>query len=452
MWRYSIISVLFLFITGCSLLGLNDPLDARIQLQTTTQISQTQTQVMPDIVFTPTITAPAFSPTLSPAPTLAPPTNAPPTAILPTNTPLSHIRFPDVSAYSWREIAGNLNAPVMVTHAGDGSGRLFIVEQGGRIRIWAKDYLNPTPYLDISDRVGYQGSEQGLLGLAFHPRYKENGYLFVNYTDLNGDSVIARFSVSTDDPGLALPGSEIQLLSVSQPYANHNGGMVAFGPDGYLYLGLGDGGSSGDPHGNAQSLTTLLGKILRLDVDRGEPYAIPEDNPFATGGGMPEIWVYGLRNPWRFTFDQLSGDLYLGDVGQNQWEEIDFLAAGTPGGANLGWNYFEGNHQFSGTLSQDLSLVAPVAEYSHGLGCSVTGGVVYRGSQLSEMQGLYLYGDYCTGRIWGLIRDAQGHWLKSQLFDGMGRISSFGEDEDGEIYLVDHIGRILQLVELDGPE
>jgi glucose/arabinose dehydrogenase len=364
----------------------------------------------------------------------------------PTATVVRHSSLPDANAYTWQEIITGLVAPVGIVDPADGTERLFIIEQAGRILIWQQGSLLSRPFLDITDRVGTNGSERGLLGLAFHPQYAENGHLYVNYTDLQGNTVIARFNVSPDDPDLALPASELQLLRVNQPYANHNGGAVVFGPDGDLYLGLGDGGSAGDPEGNAQSLSTLLGKILRLDVDRGEPYVIPEENPYSAGDGLPEIWAYGLRNPWRITFDRLTGDLYIADVGQNRWEEINFLAAGSPGGSNFGWDYFEGSHPYDGSPPSQLNLIPPVAEYSHDLGCSVTGGVVYRGEALPEWQGVYLYGDYCSGNVWGLLRDAQDRWMNALLFGGLGRVSSFGQDQTGEVYLVDHAGRILLLV------
>jgi glucose/arabinose dehydrogenase len=290
------------------------------------------------------------------------------------------------------------------------------------------------------------------LGLAFHPDYAQNGLFFVNYTDLQGDTVIARFQVSDTDPNQALAGSEKRLIRISQPYANHNGGAVVFGPDGYLYLGLGDGGSAGDPQNNAQSLNTLLGKILRIDVNAGDPYGIPPDNPFVAAGGRPEIWAYGLRNPWRVSFDRLTGDLYIGDVGQNQWEEIDYLSADqiaqpSAGQANnFGWVYFEGNHTYSGAPPPDLQLIPPVVEYSHQFGCSVTGGVVYRGDELPAMRGIYLFGDYCTGLVWGLWRNPLGIWEQRLLFENVGRISSFGEDERGEVYLADYAGLVYQLV------
>ncbi|MGD8751910.1 MAG: PQQ-dependent sugar dehydrogenase [Anaerolineales bacterium] len=351
--------------------------------------------------------------------------------------------FPDPEGYQWAPVASGLNKPVGMTHADDGSGRLFVIEQAGLIRIVQNGELLPTPFLDIRDLVGSRGNEQGLLGLAFHPRFSENGYLFVNYTDNNGDTVISRFRVSSDG-GQVNANTETRLLQVSQPYGNHNGGHVVFGPEGYLYTGLGDGGSGGDPQGNAQNLNTPLGKLLRIDVDGGEPYAIPQDNPFTGGEGSPEVWAVGLRNPWRFSFDRLTGDLYIGDVGQNQWEEINFWSIENPGGANFGWDFREGAHPYEGSPPLGLDLIDPVAEYDHSQGCSVTGGVVYRGS-LPEWQGVYLYGDWCSGRVWGLLQDAAGGWQNELLFESGARISAFGEDEDGEVYLVDHGGNLFRL-------
>jgi glucose/arabinose dehydrogenase len=313
------------------------------------------------------------------------------------------------------------------------------------IRIVREGEVIDQPFLDISSQISCCG-ERGLLGLAFHPNYPENGFFYVNYTDLNGNTSISRFQVS-DDPDRADAGSEVRLLGVEQPYRNHNGGVVEFGPDGYLYLGLGDGGSGGDPHNNGQNTQALLGKILRIDVDGGELYAIPADNPFVDGGGAQEVWAYGLRNPWRFAFDRQTGDLYIADVGQNQWEEVNFLPAGSPGGANFGWNYLEGSHSFLSGANVPEGLVNPVAEYDHSMGCSVTGGVVYRGEQLPEWQGIYLYGDYCSGLIWGLFRSEDGAWQNQLVFETGASISSFGEDEAGEVYFTDHLGNIFRLVE-----
>ncbi len=398
---------------------------------------------------------PAVTPSPVPAgatATLVPPPGETPRPSPPTETPGattqpagSATQFPDANQFWWVAVASGLDGPVDIQDPGDGSGRLFVLEKPGRIRILQNGGLLPAPYLDISARVGSNSSERGLLGLAFHPRYAENGYFYVNYTDAGGNTVIARFNRSTEDPNLADPNSEVRLLSVAQPFANHNGGVVTFGPDGYLYLGLGDGGSAGDPLGNGQSLNTHLGKLLRLDVDHGDPYAIPADNPFASGGGLPEIWAYGLRNPWRIAFDPSTGDLYIGDVGQNKWEEIDYVPAGTPGGLNFGWNIMEGTHPYSGENPGGRALVAPVAEYGHGPGCSVTGGKVYRGL-LPEWQGIFLYGDYCSGQVWGLLQDS-GLWQTQLLFSTGFTITTFGQDAAGELYLSDYRAGVIYRLE-----
>ncbi len=391
--------------------------------------------------------APSHTSTNAPTATATIPPAATPTVPTSTATPPAQAVLPDPVSYTWSAIATGLDTPVSLANAGDGSGRLFVVEKPGRIRIIQNGSLVDTPFLNIRDRVGSSGSEQGLLGLAFHPQYTQNGYFYVNYTDKNGNTVIARFSVSAQDPDRADPSSEQRLLSANQPFPNHNGGQVTFGPDGYLYLGLGDGGSAGDPFGNGQSLGTFLGKILRIDVDQGDPYAIPADNPFIGQQAKPEIWAYGLRNPWRFSFDRDTGDLFIGDVGQNRWEEIDFLPAGSLGGMDFGWNYYEANHRYSDQAPPaSFVWIAPVAEYSHDLGCSVTGGFIYRGAQLPAWQAVYLYGDYCSGNIWGLVHNAQGEWENDLLFTNVARITSFGEDEAGEIYLTDIGGNVLQLV------
>ncbi|HJS17188.1 MAG TPA: PQQ-dependent sugar dehydrogenase [Anaerolineales bacterium] len=385
-------------------------------------------------------TLPPVEPTIdSPTATLTSPTTIPATSastqISSTDTPSSAaVTFPDPNAYQWQPVVSDLLRPVDLQ--ADDSGRLFVIEKVGRIRIIQDEQLQIEPFLDITDRVGSRSNEQGLLGLAFHPQYSENGWFFVNYTDTNGDTVIARYRVSSD-ANRADPNSEMELLGIGQPYPNHNGGVLVFGPDGYLYAGMGDGGAAGDPQGNGQNTETLLGKVLRLDVDSAEPYAIPADNPFGN-----EIWAYGLRNPWRMSFDTLTGDLYIGDVGQGDWEEIDFLAAGSPGGANFGWDYREGAHDFEGGDSN--GMIDPIAEYSHPEGgCSVTGGYVYRGA-MPEWNGIYLYGDYCTGLIWGLIRSGDS-WQEQLLFDVDVTITSFGQDEAGEIYLVSDSGGIYRL-------
>jgi glucose/arabinose dehydrogenase len=357
---------------------------------------------------------------------------------------IATVGFGDASQYSWNPIASGFSQPLLVTHAGDGSGRLFVVEQHGMIWVIENGMQLAEPFLDIRFEVGSGGNEQGLLGLAFDPNFASNGYFYVNYTGLGGNTVIARFQVS-DNPNIANPDSEAPMLYVAQPYANHNGGHLEFGPDGYLYIGLGDGGSGGDPAGNGQSLETHLGKMLRIDVTQGEPYAIPPDNPFANGGGLPEIWAYGLRNPWRFSFDRATGDLYIADVGQGEWEEIDFLPGGIAGGSNLGWDYFEGTHPYEGTPPDGANFIGPVVEYDHGARCSVTGGYVYRGAALPAWNGVYFYGDFCSGEVMGLYQQADGAWQNEVLWDTSALITSFGLDEAGELYLVDRSGGIYQL-------
>lgn len=399
-----------------------------------------QTAVIESVAAVTPSPAPTFTPTMSPTPAA---TRFP----MATFTPPSAAEFPDPAEYVWTPVVNGLRSPIGMAHAGDGSGRVFILEQSGAIRILKDEMLAPAPFLDIIANVSSEGNEQGLLGLAFHPRYTENGYFYVNYTRRpDGATVIARYQVSADDPDRADPNSEMELMVIEQPYANHNGGAVVFGPDGYLYLALGDGGAAGDPHNNGQSKDSLLGKILRVDVDGGEPYTVPADNPFAGGGGAPEIWAYGLRNPWRIAFDRLTGDLFIADVGQNQWEEINHLPADAAGGANFGWNFFEASHPYQGALPPGISVIAPVAEYSHAEGgCSVTGGSVYRGQALPGWQGIYIYGDYCTGNVWGLLMDAAGNWQSRLQFTNVGRIASFGEDEAGEIYLLDRMGAVYRL-------
>ncbi len=329
-----------------------------------------------------------------PAATTTHPPTSPPVVTIETKPPES-------DDYYLEKVSDGYSKPLYLTHSGDGTDRIFIVEQRGVIWILDRDRIQiEAPFLDISDRVRNRG-EQGLLGLAFHPLYRENGHFFLHYSSNNGDTVISRFTVS-EDPNIAEADSEEILLTEEQPYANHNGGQIAFGPDGDLYIGLGDGGSGGDPLGNGQNTNTLLGAILRIDLDEGYPYSIPDSNPFKdTDKGRPEIWAYGLRNPWRFSFDSLTGDLYIGDVGQNQWEEINYQPANSEGGENYGWNPMEGNHCYRSGCGPE-AYIPPVAEYGHKDGCSVTGGYVYRGSLDPNLRGFYLYGDYCSGRICSL--------------------------------------------------
>jgi glucose/arabinose dehydrogenase len=313
--------------------------------------------------------------------------------------------------------------------------------------------LRTAPYVDLSDRI-VAGGEQGLLGLAFHPSFAANGRLFVDYTRAGDGATIVSELTASADRGSANPGSEKILLTIAQPFANHNGGQIEFGPDGYLYIGMGDGGSGGDPQGNGQNLQALLGKILRINVNgapaSGKAYGIPNDNPYAPGGvspgaGLPEIWAYGLRNPWRLGFDRGTGDLYIGDVGQGAWEEIDRQPAGSQGGENYGWNAFEGRHCFS--ACGGVTYIPPIAEYSHDSGrCSVTGGYVYRGSREPALKGFYVFGDYCSGTIF-TVPAGGGNKTPKPVADSGLSISSFGEGEDGEIYVVDiGSGRLYRVV------
>jgi glucose/arabinose dehydrogenase len=344
-----------------------------------------------------------------------------------------------------REVASGLDSPIAIANAGDGSERLFITLQRGRVVILDGTRILPDPFLDIRTLVSCCG-ERGLLSVAFHPRYRTSGFFFVDYTDTNGDTVVARYSRSSD-PNRADPESASVLLRVSQPFSNHNGGQLQFGPDGYLYIGMGDGGGGGDPGNRAQNLGTHLGKLLRIDVDAEAPYAVPGDNPFVGSPlARPEIWAYGLRNPWRFSFDRATGDLLIADVGQNRFEEVNFVPASSHGGENFGWPILEGLHCFSpqtGCLTAGLTL--PIIEYEHEDGCSVTGGYRYRGTRYPEMRGVYFYGDYCSGKVWGAVEASGGAWTATELLDTTAAISTFGEDEEGEIYLADHGGRIYSL-------
>ena len=343
-------------------------------------------------------------------------------------------------------VDSGLTRPTYLTHADD--DRLFVTEQPGRIRIIQAGQLLDQPFLDLTDKVLSTGNEQGLLSVAFHPAYKTNGQFFVYYVrQPDGAIVIERYTVSKDDPNLADPGSAHTLLVIDHSQAaNHNGGQLQFGPDGYLYLGTGDGGGQGDQHGqagNGQNRQVLLGKLLRIDVTGQDTYAIPPTNPFGN-----EIWAYGLRNPWRFSFDRATGDLYIADVGQDTYEEVDFQPALSKGGENYGWRIMEGLHCYNPQAGCDRTgLVLPVAEYTHAVGgCAITGGYVYRGSKYPALQGLYFFGDYCSGLLWSLQRDPGGQWhMTKQLSTGL-LISSFGEDAQGELYLVDHNGAIYQLV------
>ena len=338
---------------------------------------------------------------------------------------------------SLETFAEGLNVPASLNNAGD--SRLFVVEQTGIIKI-IDDQGNvyPTPFLSIEDRVSY-GGEQGLLGLAFHPNYEENGYFYVNYTGTSGNTHISRFSVSDSNPDSANVESENVLLTIDQPYSNHNGGDIRFGPDGFLYISTGDGGSAGDPENRAQDLSVLLGKILRIDVDGGNPYGIPPHNPFVDNpGARDEIWAPGLRNPWRFSFDRETGDLWIADVGQNEYEEVNFEPAASNGGVNYGWRCYEGNHEYNTSGCQNKGeYTFPIHEYSHSEtgGCSVTGGFVYRGDQYPNLQGHYVFSDYCSDNIWTLYND-NGDWKQTDQGEFPGNnFVTFGEAADGELYV-----------------
>jgi len=347
--------------------------------------------------------------------------------------------------FTFETFVAGLTQPVLATHAGDGSGRVFVVEQPGRVRVVKNEALLGTPFLDIQADVR-TGGERGLLALAFHPSYETNGFFYVMYTaprlnDANGSVLtLKRFTVS-GNPDVANAGSGLVLLTVDHPsQSNHNGGTLAFGPDGYLYWSTGDGGGGGDPFENGQDLTKLLGKVLRLDVDSATPYAIPPSNPFYVNGTtQPElIWAYGLRNPWRMSFDRLTGDLYIGDVGQGLWEEIDFQPASSAGGENYGWDQYEGNAVYEGPANP-TGKVFPVAVYPHGGDCSVNGGHVYRGSDFPSLTGHYFYGDYCTAKLWDLYYDpGVPGWVTSVVQDlpYSFNMSSWGEDEAGNLYIV----------------
>ncbi|MGQ9548116.1 MAG: PQQ-dependent sugar dehydrogenase [Roseiflexus sp.] len=382
----------------------------------------------------------------TPVPTVRPPMTAvPPTPDAASSTPAATAPPMPQPVVAWpptislQPLAEGFDRPLHITHAGDNSGRLFVVEQVGRIKIVRDGQVLPEPFLDITDRVGSRANEQGLLSVAFHPRYRENGWLFVNYTDHGGNTVVSRFNATGDR---ADPVSEQVVLTIKQPFANHNGGLIVFGPDGMLYIGMGDGGGAGDPLGAGQDRSMLLGKILRINVDE-LPYTIPPDNPWADGvNGRQENWVIGVRNPWRFSFDRATGDLFVADVGQNRLEEVHLLRAGQIAGANLGWNVMEGNECFRRNDCNRQAFDLPIDVYPHSLGCSITGGHVYRGAAFPSLQGVYVFGDFCSGRIWGL-RPSGTEWERIELLQADVQIASFGEDEAGELYVAGHSNGVL---------
>ncbi|MFN8470825.1 MAG: PQQ-dependent sugar dehydrogenase [Anaerolineae bacterium] len=399
------------------------------------------------------LSQPTSAPTTAPSPSAAQPsaartpapaspapaaTRAPGAPSQPTSAPAQAFD-PKTTSIRLERVVSGLNNPTTIASAGDGSNRLFILEKEGAIRIVKDGAVLPQPFLDISNLVYSTGTEQGLLGLAFPPDYRTSGVFYVYYIAQDRNSTLVRYKVSSD-PNRADPASAEVIFTAQQTsFPNHKGGQLAFGPDGYLYLGLGDGGGAGDPLKNAQNLGSPLGKILRLDVSHGSPYAIPADNPFkGRNGARPEIWAYGLRNPWRFSFDRATGDLYIADVGQSVWEEINFQPRSSKGGVNYGWNRMEGNHCFPPeSQCQATGFAAPVAEYNHDEGgCSVIGGYVYRGTAQPGLTGAYLFADYCTGKFWALSRTPDNRWQRTLLTQATLSPSSFGQDEAGELYVV----------------
>jgi len=419
-----ILTFLVIFITGC--------------------VEDSPPEAQPTPTFADTVT-PSVTIPITPFPSAAQSTNTPVftktneailSLTLPasaTSLPADVSRFPDPDLYTWKVIASGFSRPTGIASAMDGSNRLFVLEQEGVILILQDGKILETPFLDLRSQVSTQGSTvRGLLGIVFHPKYDQNGYFFVHYTKDGGNSIISRFQVS-ENPDLTDPNSETRLLEINYPIGEHIGGGMAFGPDDYLYISIGDGGAggNGDQAGNAQNPDTLPGSILRLDLEHN---------------GEPEVWALGLRNPWRFSFDSLNGDLYIADVGENQWEEINYLPAGSPSGGNFGWNYYEGMQPFKTNPPEKLDVIFPIWTYDHTLGCSVTGGYVYRGQQLPDWFGIYFYGDYCSGNIWGLLQYPDHSWHSESLFKLPGYITSFGQDQTGELYLSSVTGQIYKLV------
>ncbi len=361
----------------------------------------------------------------------------------------AQVTHPDLAFNTY---ATGFTQAVDITNAGDSTNRLFVVERYGYIKIIDNGVVLPNDFLNIASRVSDSPNERGLLGLAFHPDYKNNGYFYVNYTNNSTNTRISRFSVDPNNPNQADAGSEVVLLTINQPYWNHNGGCIRFGPDGYLYIGMGDGGSSGDPDDYSQNTQSLLGKMLRIDVDNGNPYAIPPDNPFVGDTNvLDEIWAVGVRNPWRFSFDRLTGDLWIGDVGQNAREEIDFQPGSSSGGENYGWRCYEGNNTYNTSGCGSISnYVFPVYEYNRNStgGYSVTGGLVYRGSKYSCMQGFYFFADYVTNNVWTMAPDGNGGWdthRHTNISPSPSNLAGFGEDEAGELYALNLSGTVYKV-------
>ena len=389
------------------------------------------------------------SPERSPSPTatVAPSSSAAPsTAAVPTQPVESpgHANLGTI-ALTLEPFSTIEGGPLAMASTGDGTRRLFVAAQDGRIWIVDADgRVAAEPAIDLGPRIR-SGGEQGLLGLALHPDFPRDPRVFVDYTDTSGDTIVASLALDSSDPSRLDPDSHRRLLFVDQPYANHNGGALAFGPDGFLYVSLGDGGSGGDPHDNGQRLDTLLGKVLRLDIDDGDAYAVPPDNPFASGGGLPEIWLYGLRNPWRMSFDRETGDLWIGDVGQGSWEEVDVARAGL-GGSNFGWRVMEGSHCYNADACDREGLTLPAADYGRDQGCTVIGGYVYRGAAYRFLDGAYVFADYCSGNLFAIDAGADEPASPTIVGSGGNGVAAFGQDADGELYALALDGAISRVV------
>ena len=445
--RLTIVALL-LGVAACS-----DTVIQRPAPPTTRPRVTTQPDTSPPATAEPTGTVPPVTDTSPAAATTTIATAAPPTTAGLATTTTAAAPIGEI-VLGLERVAGGLVQPLYLD-APSGDDRLFIVDQPGRVWVVEDGGRLESPFLDINELVNFRG-EMGLLGLAFHPGYAGNGRFFVHYTDNDLDTVIAEFSVSAER-NIANEQSHRVILRVRQPAGNHNGGMITFGPDGYLYIGLGDGGGSNDQFRNGQDPSTLLGTLLRLDVDGPEPYAIPADNPFAGGQtpsgdtAAPEIWAFGLRNPWRFSFDEASGRIYIGDVGQRRWEEIHVERADAAG-LNFGWSTMEGLHCFRPPSDcNQTGLELPALEYGHGPGCSVTGGYVYRGSAIPQLSGHYFYADFCAGRIRSFFYDGAEATDRRDWANQLGRISqltSFGTDGFGELYVMGADGRVFKIVEV----
>lgn len=405
-------------------------------------------QAMPTSPATPGSATPAPSPTAGRVtPGTSPTAPSTPAATAPASpAATAALERLSVTAEPFSRVTGSA---LSMTAPDDGTGRLFVGNQDGQIWVISRDgSVEKEPLVDLEARIR-SGGEQGLLAIAVHPAFPTDPRVFVDFTDRNGDTVIASLTLDPGNPNRLDPATFKQLLLIDQPFPNHNGGELKFGPDGYLTISLGDGGSGGDPLGNGQNRDALLGKVLRIDVDgtsSAVPYAIPQENPFLAGGGHPEVWLLGLRNPWRTSFDRTTGDFWIGDVGQGEWEEVDVVRAGTAGQVNFGWNVTEGPDCYEATTCKRAGLTGPVASYGHDLGCAVVGGFVYRGSAYPLLVGTYLFSDNCSRRIFAIDAASDGPSVPVQIGRAEASVSSFGEDERGELYVLTLEGFVLKVV------